>query len=421
MTRAAVVTFCAACLLGGCAGSRPPAPAARTARATQPRPAAKPAAEDVRIEHGDLAKLDARELAPLAKKPVSDGPFSGAVESVSAPVVRHVGATRQIDVPIGAGIDIECFVYPKPIDAGGQLLALMKSLPKRIEVKLVAPTDVVVVGEYAVLFVEAAYRAKTPRGLVVGGLKLGVYPHPTTPMLCFHDEVGYHRTFERIVTGFAGSLAVAGAEPQTSRYVDIDVDRLGGNVVGLTRFELVDGDGGTRVAQSISTEFLPRSPSELTVTDSVRTEVWAKDGRVEKASYVEAESGEISEQIVLTSTGARRYAYDGLHQGKKISGALETKRPTGFLTADRACAARKKLLAKGGELRIEDYEPGVDPTAPTETLYRRISGADRTISAELGNLRVVETLDAEGRTERTEMPMGPTKYTSDRVFVRGSL
>jgi hypothetical protein len=368
----------------------------------------------------DIDAYEAREIPALPQRAVTVGAVTGMVESASAPTTHPpTESSTQVDIPIGTASPLSCFVFSSAIDAGGQLAQTMRVVSKLVDVKMVLPRDIVAIGEHPLVLIDAAYTVKsapTQGGIV----KAAVYDHPTTPLLCLHDEMGYHAAFKRIVSAFAASLKRSDVETKPSRYADLEIEKQDTHPMGFTHADLTDDEDGTRIYRSTSTTFTLRSPVELDATDTVRTEVWARDGTVSSMSYVEAENGDLSENMTLRHTSGNEYTYEGMHAGKKITGTLKTKGPSGFVSDERTCAGVKKLFTDGGELHVDVYHPDVDPTAPLEEVFRPASRAERTVTIEFGKFHATSKVDAEGRMVSATMTLGEATMTYERVYVRGS-
>ncbi|MFP2956701.1 hypothetical protein ACLEPN_02425 [Myxococcus sp. 1LA] len=128
------------CLTSACAGPsvttvRPGPPVSQPPVPPEPPPAQP-------VPTGPFA----RELAPLPKQRVTskEGIFTAEVEAVAAPkLTRHEGSTR-LEIPLGTEAPLSCFVYERPIDAAGAVLAVAKAVQghKGVTVRSLMPTDV---------------------------------------------------------------------------------------------------------------------------------------------------------------------------------------------------------------------------------------------------------------------------------------
>jgi hypothetical protein len=225
-----------------------------------------------------------------------------------------------------------------------------------------------------------------------------------------------------VTSGLAASLKLAGKELKIPKYVEISVERINGNPIGFTRSAVLPGEGGTTTHVGTSASVAPRSARDLIVTDSGETETIDKNHRIIEDRYVRSEGGEISDDIVLKSLGAREYSYEGTHLGKKVSGHLKTSGPHGLPSSEQMDASVRGMLAEGAttkEVRVETYDPNLDPTAPVVMVIRPVSKKDRTVTMDFGQVHATATVDEFGRGVKAEMPIGPATMTIERVFVGG--
>jgi hypothetical protein len=419
---ASIAFVSAACARAEPGAAAPAAPASEASVA--PAAGSTPSAsEPFKLIKGDVQKLYARELPPLPKSAFNVGTVSGEVESASPPSAEQDEKSTRLTFSLGTGSPIQCFVYPKAMNVGAQLLAIIKAIDK-VDVRAAHPTDVAVVGEHAAVFMEVDYLAKTSTGAAVGEVKLMAYDHPITPLVCLHDEVGYNAAFKRVTAGLASSLKIAGRQLRIPEFVDISIERIEGHAVGFSRSAVMVGDDGKKVYIESSSSLVPRSGTDMLVEDELRVEKLDREGRSAEVLYTTKEGGEVSEDLVLKHASGNEYHYEGLHLGKKVAGVLKTKGSKGFPPFLEVKRGMRKLLAqddKNAEMHIEEYHPNLDANAPVEVVYKPLSKADRTVTMRLGATQVTLTLDADGLAEKGEMPVGSAHLTMERVLVRGSL
>jgi hypothetical protein len=400
-----------------------PAKPATAGGSPQPNESATPSGEaSPKVVHGDIQKLYEREVPPLPKTNFTSGSVSGEVESASPPKTENDEKSSRLTFSMGTGASVQCFVYPKPIDIGTQLLSIVKAMTN-VDVRAAHPTDVVVVGDQVAVFLEVQYLAKTDGGPAAGEVKLMAYDHPITPMLCLHDEVGYNAAFKRVTLGLAASLKIPGKELRIPKWVEIETESVDGHPTGFTRSALLPGEGGNTLYLEISSSLVPRSASDLMVEDTARTKTIDKQGHVVAMTFAKSEGGEVSDDVKLKLVGEHEYRYEGTHQGKKVSGALKTKAPHGFPTDADVDRRVQKLLSQEGkeaEVRFEEYHPDLDASTPVEVVLKPLSKKDRTVKMNVGSSEMTMTIGSDGRVEQGEMPIGSVKLTIKRVFVRGA-
>jgi hypothetical protein len=408
----------------GCATSKPSGGvAAPPSAATASN--AKPGGE--KLEKGNVTELAKRERPPAGVQRVTfpDGRYTGEVEGVAAATLTRQEGFWQVDVPIGTGVPVTCFLYDKPIDAAGGLskfVGAVRGASKDITVRSLVPTDAGAVGDSAYMAAVLTYTKSAPAGLVLGQLKMLVRPDIDAPLLCYHDEVGYSETFKRVVLSLARTLE-AKTRHVPPQYVEIQVARAGEIPVGFDR-RTIDNLKGKKFDETVSCMLLPVSADELNAQDHIVVEQSTLAGRVLLIESLESDAGEITTHVTVTRKAGREYEVKGTHSGKAISGAFKSKEkdglPSKMLVAGRlrdSFVSGQKRDAR--ELKIEEYQAGLSPLSPVEVIYRG-AGKPGELTILLGTLELTGHVDARGIDDGSSLPMGSVVLRSARVFERGT-
>jgi hypothetical protein len=393
----------------------PPAAATESAgAAAQPPPKAM-----------DFETASHREVPPGPTKPVSSGALAGEVEAIATPQVTHPTATTtQVEFSIAPDVSFDCFLYANPIDAGGVLATVVASLTKNgYVIGHAAPTNVVLVGDDPAIFIEAPYTATQTDGTsVTGAIKAMVVSSMVKPMMCLLDGVGYAATFDRVTTGLASSLKPVGAPPPGPKYVSVAIERLDGHPTGFSKDLAVDEDNGKITFVSISASVKPGAQGLLTV-DTAEAQTWDGHGGIAEAHYTSASNDGAGASIDLKRVGTREYEYKGSLQGKETSGRFKTKNPKGLRAETENHAALKRLVEGGkadAKVTYERYSADVDPSAPHEEVYQVVSKADRSVSMNLGPIKVLQVLDEQGKPKTGSGTVNGVALTYERVLIRGA-
>ncbi|MFL5359119.1 hypothetical protein [Archangium sp.] len=370
----------------------------------------------------DLKALAARELPPLTLQQVSapDGSFTAKVEAAAEPTFQEQDGVFVLSVPLGTRSPMTCFVYTEPLDAGGALYRLVQLAGQHTALQLVRTTDVRLIADSPAVYAEAQYLVDTPQGKAAGLAKMMVHTHDQVPLVCTHDELGYSETFGRITRGLAGSIKSAAEPPRPARYTSFDVLRVQGHPVGFERRAMHEASGSSRLTEVETSLFFPRSPRELTVQDTVSTELADKDGRLVARDYARATNGELDIQMSLEQVQGREYRYEGKHSGKEVSGTFTA--PEELLSEPGAArVVREQLLpGKKKELTIQIYSPSANPAGSIAQVLRKEDG-EREVSAETGPLKVRLTVDALGLAQKVVVPLGNSgELVQERVSVSGT-
>ncbi|MFP2927123.1 hypothetical protein ACLESO_18365 [Pyxidicoccus sp. 3LG] len=364
--------------------------------------------------------------------------FTAEVEASAPPTLaRNEGSTR-IDIPLGTGAALACFVYERPIDAAGAMLAVANAVRggPGVTVRRMEPTEVLRIAGAPALFLHVDYETATPGGTGAGQMKLMVSASPELPLLCAHDEPGYTRTFRRITTGLATSLQVPGRARKPAPREELHVLKLDGRLAGFKwRASRSAPDGPTRT-ESITSLLLPDGAGGLRAEDTTTTTLTDEQDHLKELRHARAENGTLALQVTLRrerkaapgaapsatkpstaasapatkapapstgtsapateastpTTGAPRaapvpsspedltvpgttYRYEGRQGTRVLKGTFTSKR--GLATEDDASLILRRWLLPGlrPEVVLDVYRPADDPTAPVELLLRRDTSA----------------------------------------------
>lgn len=412
------------CLTSACAG-----PSVTTVRPEQPVPAPPPAAKvpPPPTPTGPFA----RELAPLPRQRVSsaEGIFTAEVEATSAPrLTRHEGSTR-LEIPLGTEATLSCFVYERPIDAAGAVLAVAKAAQghKGVTVRSMVPTEVTVVADAPVMFVDVDYEVVASGDSVSAGrLKLMVSASPELPLLCAHDEPGYARTFHRVTTGLAATLKVPGPARTPARTKALRVLKLDGRLAGFDWRTERSLEGGSRRTEVSTSLLLPGAANGPHAEDRTITTVTDEAGRLKEQRHAHAEDGRLTFQVTLRREREPQpptraapetvYRYEGRQGSRALKGTFTSKR--GLATEDTVHDTVRDLLRPGGptEAVLDVYRPADVPSAPMELVLRRApSAGPRALTLTTGDTTEEARAAESGTLEWTKRALPEGQLTSELI------
>jgi hypothetical protein len=365
----------------------------------------------------------ARELSPLPRRAFKTrSGVEGTVEGAALPVVKGEGDAEEVEVSLGTGQSVSCTVFPSRLDPAASVWRYAEQAAKSVTLVAATPVGAAVVEGSPVLFAILVYRVDSAKGPLVGMAKLGIYAHDAHSLLCVHDELGYGKSFERIVKGLAGSLrGGAKDERAKARFAEVELMRVGELAIGFSERVVWDREGGGRVMKQRSSQLVPRGGADLLATEGTSEEtVDAKDLLV-KGVFVHGENGEVGATMQLTrDRDGTTYRYEGEKDGKRLEGTFPT---TAGLSTDLwfARRLRAKAPAPRGELRHEAYSLEASPVAPLPVVYRLEPAAGpRRVALELGPIRLGGELDADGLVRLAEISLGSGKLVVERAWSRGT-
>lgn len=395
----------------GCA----PTPAPKTeANAPAPARAASPAPQQKQV---DVAALFLRELDSLpAQAAVSGAGWKAEVMGLAPKVAPASAEIEEITIPMGTEAAVSCLVFAGALDPATSVARILDRMGEHIKRVSVAPWALAVEQETPVYFVDAKYVVDRPEGRAAGQYKIGVIARRERPILCTHDEPGYVKTFERVVRGLASNMRVQGEARPVA--VTIGVMRIGDVPVGFDSGWRERTAAGERVSVSMMSTFLPRSATELMVTDEASRVVTSGD-QIQEGLWIKADPDGINLQITLKRVKPSRYEVSGTSHGKPVSGMVDA--PQG-IPSDKATSTRiARELAKGAPFRFtqKEYSPGSDPLHLVEHSYRHeASDKPRIVVMSMGQLQVKGEVDLEGELVRGEADIGSQKITMELVYQR---
>jgi hypothetical protein len=392
---------------------------------TAPSPAGQASKTEATPASGGKFDFDAvlrREIQPLRVQKFAHDVVSGEVEAASAPQIERTKESIKIVIPIGTQAPVECYVYHERTDGASTIWQVVDAVKKKIDVRLFEPTDVFVAAGHAALAAHAIYVVKQAKGDAGGELKLIYYENPLVSTLCTHDEAGYSGAFKRLAKGLFESLKRSDRrlESKPSKR-EVSVIKVNGRPTGYS--DNVDYDSGkdTVVSESVTAKLLPRSPNEVMVEDTITTETSDKAGQLLEYVHVGVSGTEVALVIKLKRLGAGEYSYSGKQNGKPINGKFKTKSKLGPATGQAIAKNIRELLLSGKatSFKSEEYSPDLDPTAPIEALYEIESKEQRKVRSSFGPAKIEGTVDEHGELEKSEMHMGSSTVTEERLSSEG--
>jgi hypothetical protein len=371
----------------------------------------------------DLPALVSRELPgvlPKTRVSLFKGQMTGEVEAAGAlktddGKLGDDGEAAEVKVPLGAGGEMSCFVYPEAIPAAGTISRILTDVGKEVHFERVRLLDVKAVEASPALYLEAEYSAPdSSGGKVFGQFKMMLHATADNPVLCMHDEVGYRASFRRIAEGLFKSLRLAGADP-APRYTDIQVVRIGQLPIGYEFTSLQEGKEDKQILSNDGALFAPRGPGQLAYADTSSTEVADGKGDLVLALYSKTENGKAPSTVRIDRTAAGQYTFKGEQGGKPISGSFKSRGKRLLGTPAITEELRRSLLSgQAQQLTVEEYHPHGDPSRTVDVVYRRKEG--RTVAFDVGGNEVSTVRDEHGWIEKGS----GAGFSVERIFVRGT-
>jgi hypothetical protein len=360
----------------------------------------------------------AREVtAPLPRTQVGSRelPFRGEVLAAGTPEVQtRPNGVVIFAIPIGTGAPITCFFYPNAIDAGAAARSLFESLLEDTRLERVRATEVKAFGGTPALYLEGDFS----QGEQVGRMKVMVHADPALPKSCFHEEMGYAQTFLRVTESVAtGLTSTAKEQPVPPYFSDVQVTRVGNQVLGFQYTALFGSKNGGTIVESSTTLVRPGSPAEYQFQDTNLWEQADTAGVLVGKSYNKRVNDAVTANVELRREQDGSYTVEGQQAGKDVKARL-----TGELLGEAGVAHRVRdgLLKGGKAVEAAMWVAPANPSAPTRLVFRPRAGAGpRAVTMEMGPLSVNVVLDAHGFVERMEIPSGGATLVQERISQTG--
>ena len=206
----------------------------------------------------------------------------------------------------------------------------------------------------------------------LGSLKQIAVALPGYGIYCSHDSIGYEQTFRTAVHALAETLTMRNAEAE-SRYLELQVARVGDMRVGVSMLELAeDEDGDTRMRMRMSL-LLPTGEASLSAMDSLTFQWTNPAGELLNSGEVSIENGEVDTDLDVQPDESGQWIVKGKFKGKDLEAKIGAERPQSLVAQAKA---RRALLAGpkpiGGELRHQEGEP--DPERIARCIERDRAG-----------------------------------------------
>lgn len=386
----------------------------------------KPAPTAPKVDYGALGEREVSGAYPVHPVNALGGALTGQLQATAPPDLR-TGASgdgtpqTQLTFRIGAGGPMVCWVRGARTDAGTLLQNHLDEVKKEMEKhgvkgQLQTPEITVEVeGNHPVLYADvpvvvAGANNEEKRGLI----KLGVSTRDGGSLLCMHDEVGYRKTFRRIVGGFVTSLTVAGDRPQPV-YTEISIAKLEGKTIGFAElYEFVEPTQ-IRTVQVLTSATTKRVDGKTawTVSDSVRATFATPKGEVISIkSMTVANKKQVTSVELKRGKGPLDYVYEGVVNGTKVKGSFSTPR---LIETESSFAVRAQQVASGKakDLKYLAYDEEQRVEGPLEITVTRED--PKTLSHKADDGRVWTTsIDALGLPERV---MHPRDKAGERLII----
>lgn len=366
----------------------------------------------------DVQALARRELGELpALAPVAGRGWvtqvAGRNVSISPGIVEK---SERFSFEFEESTRAECTVFEGPMDAGTYFGNVLEEVKKSWTIVGVHPTDFKVEQEIPVYFVSVQYHKQAEQRILAGQLKLALGLHHLRPVVCAHDVPGYTQTFENVARTLFANYRVDNEERPTA--TSISVAKIGELPIGFARDSVREFEDGRSVSLSMSTEIVPRSATEVMVSDEAEGLV-IRGPRILEGRYFQSDLRGKRLDLKLTSSRGNRYHVAGTFGTKPLEADFTVK---GGLPSPEATRSRlQQVLGKSQPFRFtqSEYHASLNPSNAIDVQYFRLrDDPAHTIHVSIGQLEALVTLDDQAEQIRSEMRVGAQTLVVERVYWR---
>jgi hypothetical protein len=381
-----------------------------------------------------LQDLRAREAAPGKTSEIRspDGWFSVNVPAKLVGKVDQSDGSYSMALEMAPGILANCEVIKDGVDLAALLsqtststFGKLAELQGKVSNRAIERTDAGHIAGSPYLALDWLYGVETKEGLKVGSLKQAGAIKGAHGVYCYHNDVGYSKSFETLTRAFVESLQVKDSAVP-SVYEDVSVVRIGTSKIGVVSARVTrDGDDAYRVTM-VSALAIPVAADTLRTQDTYSVQFALLDGAMINAKQVVASNGQLESSLDLLPLDDGGWQIKGQHMGKDIEGRLDASpKPTTFV---QQALARKALLGQPNPVGAENLEwqwVTADPLRLTESRLKVVGpGGTGLFKARetVGTLQADTLIEsATGLTQQADIAMGANTMIAERVYARGGL
>jgi hypothetical protein len=379
-----------------------------------------------------LVDARARESRPQKPRAIesADKWFKAQVPAKLEGSIEKSEDSYSLSFASGGKAPVNCEVIPGGIDLAGYLranrdylFAAIEESQGKVESRAVTAYDAGAYGDSPYLQLTWLYRVRTDKGAMLGEVKQIAFEEAGHGVYCFHNDLGYTKTFANIVKGFADTLEIT-EKRSKPYYHEIATMRINDTRIGVLVVKLEKDNEGYTKAEQIGAMFSPEEGGDISSHDSFEREWVDKDNSLINAYQISVANGEVESDLSLIYQDDNGWMLDGTLQGKKVSQKLEPQEDPG--TWLRQAVELRKVLSAAEPVGAEhslnlwlDIDPSTLTASKTRILKRKSARefeAVNTIGPMEANI-VIET--DTGMMNYAEVRMGPQVIVVERVFIEG--
>lgn len=356
-----------------------------------------------------------------------DGSWTASIPGLAPPAVATVKERSLVfvDSAIGSSQPVACQVYDGELEIAGTIQQVLGMAPQHIQVDSIVPWSVTIDNGHPAAWIEAFYLVDRAQGRAGGHLKLAISARDDHPLLCFHDEVGYRKTFRHIAQGFFQSFEPSqkSAEPH---YLEVAIRYADEVPIGFKKSVLTEEEEieGYQRWTTKAMLMLPVGEAKLLLKEEYEVLILDTTKHVAFGRWMNILGGDLTLDLELARVEGNLYQYNGQFQGAPVRGEFRTVAPRGLSSAlsTAGILAKHLVRSKGFSFVQDEYVPAVDPTAPQRvTYYRNAEDLPRVVRWKAGDSETLRVVDEHGMLAKESVQLGASRFSARRELRKGKL
>ncbi len=374
-------------------------------------------------EKPDFKAMEKRELKTKAKSELTskDGYLTVSGEWTKKPEISYfeTGSFYYLPLRIGTVAPLECYVYKERLDMASSLLNFHNVMIKQFKIsqREITRLNTSAIGDIPFMRVDLAYINEQKH---YGNLKTIVGNKFSNGFVCVHNEIGYKKTFQRIVSQLVKSLKVKDnsyLKDYQSR--SISTVEINSQKAGIVESYVVPLDQKQLYYVEYSSILIPRSKSDIVTLDKFVGEVSNQSGTLTSADYVTLKNGELDMEIRLERQKNGRFGVNGTFLSKEIKMNLNSQ--LGLMpryTVSQEVLDHYFLKKKRSPRVFYIYSPQVNPTAALEVNYKFLKKLKKKrieLEEKVASLTSTTIYDKNGAISST-IPFAGSTMIMERIY-----
>lgn len=333
------------------------------------------AAKKAEPKKPDFKAMEKRELKTMAKRELTskDGYLTVTTEWIKEPDISYfeTGSFYYIPLKIGTVAPLECYIYKERLDMASSLLNFHDVMIEQFKIsqREITELNTAAIDEIPFMRVDLAYINEQKH---YGNLKTIVGNKFSNGIVCVHNEIGYKKTFHRIVSQLVKSLKVKDnsyLKDYQSR--SISTVEINSQKAGIVESYVVSLNTNQLYYVEYSSILIPRTKSDIVTLDKFVGEISNEQGTLTSGDYVTLKNGELDMEIRLERQKNGRFGIKGTFLNKEIKMNLNSQ--LGLLpryTVSQEVLDHYFMKKKRSPRIFYIYSPQVNPTAALEVNYK---------------------------------------------------